>query len=115
MPNISSGVIANAKAVWDTTIDQYGRLVDLYSADDSLMLANVKAFCKRPKIMGLFDRTEASYDQERYMMLIKASSFTIDPAKFMRARWDNEDHVFISVTKVDLAGTVFGYRILVKG
>jgi hypothetical protein len=51
------------------------------------------------------------------MVICDADDFpaNMDPAKFMRASWDGEDHVFISITKVDLKGVVFGYRILVKG
>jgi hypothetical protein len=116
IPNISASVLAKAKAVWDESIDKFGSDVVLSNADDTETLT-IKAFAKRPKILGLFDRTHASYDQERYMLMIKAGDVPggASPAKFMRATWDGEDHVFISVTKVELVGTVFGYRILVKG
>lgn len=117
VPPISQEVLNTAKAVWKDTIAQYGREITLHNVDDSVIVGPIKAFCKRPKILGLFDRTEQSYDQERYMVMLDADDIPpgVDPQKFMRARWDEEDHVFLSVTKVDLRGTVFGYRILVKG
>jgi len=117
LPNISTSTLNNAKSVWKQTIAQYGQEITLKSADELTVLGPIKAFCKRPKILGLFDRTEQSYDQEKYMVICDADDFQngLDPAKFMRASWDGEDHVFISVTKVDLKGVVFGYRILVKG
>jgi hypothetical protein len=116
VPNISTATLNNAKSVWKQVIAQYGMDVTLKSADE-LTVLQIKAFCKRPKILGLFDRTQQSYDQEKYMVICDADDFpaNMDPAKFMRASWDGEDHVFISITKVDLKGVVFGYRILVKG
>lgn len=114
LPPISDAVLASARDVWDSTIEQYGRMVQPYDKDDQPIGPEIKAFAKRPKILGLFDRTQASYDQERYMVMVKASDVT-DPSKFMRFRWDEEDHTVISVTKVELLGIVFGYRILVKG
>ena len=68
--------------------------------------------------MGLFDRTEQSYDQTRYMVMVKASDFDVngvDPEKFDRIEWNNQDHATLSVTKVRIGQLVFGYRILVKG
>lgn len=116
VPNISGQTLLNAKSVWKQVIAQYGMTVTLKNADETESMV-VKAFCKRPKILGLFDRTEQSYDQERYMVICDADDFAPgnEPEKFMRANWDNEDHMFIAVTKVDLKGVVFGYRILVKG
>ncbi len=117
LPNISNTVLANAQQVWNDSIDQYGRSITLSNADGTVIAENVQAFCKRPKILGLFDRTEASYDQERYMVMTKVDAFGPgkEPEKFVRARWDDEDHAIISVTKVDLKGVVFGYRLLCKG
>lgn len=114
IPRINRKVLETARAVWNQAIDDYGREISLHNADNTLIANGVRALCKRPKILGLFDRTEQSYDQTKYMVMLKADAVE-DPEKFMRARWDNEDHVFISVTKVDLIGVVFGYRILVKG
>jgi len=118
IPNISTKTLNDAKSVWKQVIAQYGTDVVLKSSDGLVPpLGPIKAFCKRPKILGLFDRTEQSYDQEKYMVICDADDFPAgqEPEKFMRATWDGEDHVFISVTKVDLKGVVFGYRILVKG
>ena len=126
VPKISAKTLAQARQVWKETIAEYGREVELVAEFGSgielqpgatELRKTVKAFAKRPKIMGLFDRTEQSYDQEKYQLLVDADDFPAgqEPAKFMRAHWDDEDHVFISVTKVDLKGVVFGYRILVKG
>lgn len=115
VPRVGAVALAKAKQVWNETIDQHGRMIDLADLD-GLLSKSVKAFCKRPKILGLFDRTEQSYDQEKYMVLLKAEDFTdVLPEKFIRARWDNEDHSFISVTQVDLQGVVFGFRVMVKG
>lgn len=117
IPVIPESVLANAKQVWKESIAKFGREITLSNADESLTIGPIRAFTKRPKILGLFDRTEQSYDQERYMVMVDADDFPTDvtPEKFMRARWDDEDHSFISVTQVDLLGTVFGWRILVKG
>lgn len=117
VPNVSAQTLNKAKAVWKETIQQYGRNITLKSADEQIVLGPIKAFCKRPKILGLFDRTEQSYDQERYMVIVDPDDFPegMEPEKFMRASWDGEDHLFISVTQVDLKGVVFGYKILVKG
>lgn len=116
VPSLAASTLAKAKQVWEESIDIYGSDIQLANADGS-DIKTVKGFAKRPKIMGLFDRTQDSYDQEKYVVMLKASSFdsNILPEKFVRARWDNEDHVFISVTKVEISNTVFGYRILVKG
>lgn len=116
VPNVSATVLAKATEVWNAVIDQHGKDIAL-SDMDGLLSKTVKAFVKRPKILGLFDRTEQSFDQEKYMVLLKASDFTapVLPEKFMRATWAGEDHVFISVTEVELSGTIFGYRVLVKG
>jgi hypothetical protein len=116
IPVVPQNVLNNAKAVWKETIAKWGREITLHNADNSLIVGPIKAFCKRPKILGLWDRAEQSYDQERYMVMIDVDDLgSTEPEKFMRARWDDEDHAFISVTKVDLMGVVFGYRILVKG
>ena len=116
LPAISLTVLANARDVWNQSIAQYGRNV-LISNRDGTLSKTIKAFTKRPKILGLFDRTQASFDQEKWMLICRADDFPIGytPEKFMRAAWDDEEHSFISVTPVDLAGVVFGYRILVKG
>lgn len=117
IPVIPQSVLASAKQVWKESIAGFGREITLHNADDSLIVGPVKAFCKRPKILGLFDRTQASYDQERYMVLLDVDDLPpgVDPEKFMRAKWDEEDHTFVSVTQVDLMGVVFGWRIMVKG
>jgi len=117
IPPISLSVRNGAKQVWKETIAQYGREVTLENADGSNIVGPIKAFAKRPKILGLFDRSEQSYDQTRYMLLVDADDIPpgVDLEKFMRANWDGEEHMFMSVTKVDLSGVVFGYRILVKG
>lgn len=116
LPTIAPSVLANAKQVWKEAIAQYGQLITLESADGLTIAGPYRALCKRPKILGLFDRTEQSYDQTRFMVMMDADDMgETDPKKFMRAVWDNEKHVFLSVTKVELSGTVFGYRILVKG
>lgn len=117
VPNVSAATLAKARQVWEEVIDQYGRDVTLYDVDGNQIGAGpVKAFCKRPKILGLFDRTQASFDQEKYTVLLKETDFgAVDPEKFLRVNWDDEDHSVISVTKVELQGTTFGYRLLVKG
>lgn len=116
IPVIPQSVLNTARAVWEDYIDKFGGPVALHNADDT-EIATVQGVYKRPKILGLFDRTQASYDQERYMLMLKASDFIggVLPEKFMKARWDEEDHSFISVTKVEFSGTVFGYRVMVKG
>lgn len=126
VPKISAKTIAQAKAVWKESIAEYGRTVELeaeYGAAVEVepgaveLRKTVKAFVKRPKIMGLFDRTEQSYDQEKYQVLVDADDFPVgsEPRKFMRVNWDGEQHAMISVTEVELKGVVFGYRILTKG
>lgn len=116
IPTIPAATLEQARQVWNESIEKYGRLINLSDMDGRLS-KDVKAFCKRPKILGLFDRTQGSYDQERYMVMLRADDFPdgITPEKFFRARWNDEDHVFISVTEVELQGVVFGYRVLVKG
>lgn len=116
LPDISAATLARARDLWNQSIAQYGRDVKLTNLDGTLS-KTVKAFAKRPKILGLFDRTQASYDQERYQLIMRAEDFPdgLPPEKFMRAEWDGEEHMFISVTQVELKGTVFGYRVLVKG
>jgi len=114
LPVIPSDVLLKAQTLWNESIDHYGRLVEI-SDSDGAVLVSCKAFCKRPKIMGLFDRTEQSFDQERYMVILKAADITVEPAKFYSIRWDEEDHAVISTTQVDLMGVVFGYRTLAKG
>lgn len=110
-------VVNNARAVWNETIDGYGRLVTFADASGNVIADNVRAFCKRPKILGLFDRTQQSYDQERYFVIVKAESFTNpgDLVKFTRVRWDDEDHAILSKTEVELRGILIGLRFLVKG
>jgi len=49
------------------------------------------------------------------MVIVDGDDFPTGARKFARIRWNNEDHAVLSVTEVDIAGTVFGYRILVKG
>jgi hypothetical protein len=116
IPALAPSTLAQARQVWNEAIAMYGRDIVLENADGTASKP-VKAFCKRPKILGLWDRTQGSYDQERYMVLLRADDFLegLTPEKFQRAVWNDEDHVFISVTEVDLSGVVFGYRILVKG
>lgn len=116
LPNVTASTIAKAKQVWGESIEKYGKPVVLKNGDESLQ-KTVQAFTKRPKILGQWDRTEQSYDQEKYMLLVKADDLQGDysPEKFMRAFWEGEDHVFLSVTAVELGSTIFGYRILVKG
>jgi hypothetical protein len=116
LPNISASVLAAARSTWNDALVQYGRDVVLSSLDGTLS-KTVKAFVKRPKILGLFDRTQASYDQEKWMVMLRADDFPegVTPEKFMRVTWDGEDHNMLSVTPVDLKGTIFGYRVLVKG
>jgi hypothetical protein len=108
------GVPTQAADVWSSSILAYGRDVTLRPNDLSPEIV-CKAFCKRPKILGLFDRTEQSYDQTRYMVLLRAQDLPNGPYKFDRVRWDNIDHAVISITEVDLGTGAFGYRLLVKG
>lgn len=111
-----AGIPAMAKEVWDSSILAFGREVVLRPNDGSPDHPPCKAFCKRPKILGLFDRTEQSYDQTRYMVMLRAEDLPPEgPAKFDRVRWDDQDHAVLSVTEVDLGAGAFGYRLLVKG
>ena len=59
-----------------------------------------KALCRRPKIMGLFDRTEAVLRSECYVVMVRAQ---ISPAAKWRVRpgvrWDGEDHVVLAWRK----------------
>jgi hypothetical protein len=115
LPVIPSAVLADAAELWADSIDKFGRDV-VFSSIDGALVVPIKAFCKRPKIMGLFDLTQQSYNQERYIVIVKAADMAgHDPAKFDRCRWDEEDHAVISVTQVDLQGVVFGFRFLAKG
>lgn len=114
LPVIPSAVITKAAAVWSDTIQALGRDVVLRPNDGSPDIP-CKAFCKRPKILGLFDRTQQSYDQERYMVMLRASDVSGGVDKFDRVRWDDEDHAVISITQVEMGSTLFGYRLLVKG
>jgi hypothetical protein len=107
-------VIDNAAALWSASILTYGRTVTFRANDGSPDLV-CKAFCKRPKILGLFDRTEQSYDQTRYMVLIRAEDAPAGVDKFDRVRWEEQDHAVLSVTDVTLSDTTFGYRVMVKG
>jgi hypothetical protein len=109
-----AGIPGKAADVWGSSIQAFGRAVTLRPNDQSPEVA-CKAFCKRPKILGLFDRTEQSYDQTRYMVMLRAEDVPGTPHKFDRVRWDNQDHAVISITEVDLGTGVFGYRFLVKG
>ena len=108
------GIAAQAAEVWSSTILAFGRPVELRPNDESAPIA-CKAFCKRPKILGLFDRTEQSYDQTRYMVMIRAQDAPAGVAKFDRVRWDSIDHVVLSFTDIELGSGVYGYRLLVKG
>ena len=114
VPQIPLLALEQAKTVWKESIKAYGREVD-FTSDDESVTKKVRAFCKRPKILGLWDRTEQSFDQERYMVLVDADDFPNGMRKFARVRWNNEDHAVLSFTEVDIAGDVFGYRVLVKG
>lgn len=110
-----SGIPSTASDVWSSSIQAFGRQVTLRPNDGSADVA-CKAFCKRPKILGLFDRTEQSYDQTRFMVMLRAAD--VPPggvSKFDRVRWDGQDHVVLSYTEIDLGVGVFGYRLLVKG
>ena len=114
IPVIPANVTAKAAAMWSEAIDKWGRTVTFKPIDGSPSI-DCKAFCKRPKILGLFDRTEQSYDQERYVVMVNSSDLPSGVVKFDRIRWNNEDHAVISYTEVEMSGTLFGYRILVKG
>lgn len=114
MQSLPAGVQARAADVWSSSILAYGRPVVLRPNDESPEVA-CKAFCKRPKILGLFDRTEQSYDQTRFMVMVRAQDFPTGVDKFDRVRWDEQDHAVISYTEVEMNGVVFGYRLLVKG
>jgi hypothetical protein len=110
-----AGIPAQAEDVWNSSITTFGRTVAC-RANDGSPDVTCKAFCKRPKILGLFDRTEQSYDQTRYMVMVRASDMPAEgPLKFDRVRWNEQDHAVLSVTEVDLGTGVFGYRLLVKG
>lgn len=110
-----AGIPAQAAEVWSSTILAFGRDVALKPNDGSPEIV-CKAFCKRPKILGLFDRTEQSYDQTRFMVMVRAVDVPVGGVfKFDRVRWDSQDHAVISITEVDLGVGVFGYRLLVKG
>lgn len=114
LPIVPSSVVTKASTVWSDTIQGFGRTVTLKPNDGSPE-TTCKAFCKRPKILGLFDRTEQSYDQERYVVILRAQDVPDGVEKFDRVRWDDEDHAVISYTQVELVNTLFGYRLLVKG
>jgi hypothetical protein len=109
-----AGISAQAADVWGSSIQAFGRSVTLRPNDGSPEVT-CKAFCKRPKILGLFDRTEQSYDQTRFMVMLRSQDVPGTPAKFDRVRWDDQDHAVISITEVELGAGVFGYRFLVKG
>jgi hypothetical protein len=109
-----AGISETASDVWSSSIQAFGRTVTLRPNDGSPE-TTCKAFCKRPKILGLFDRTEQSYDQTRYMVMLRAQDVPDGVVKFDRVRWDSQDHAVISYTEVDLGTGVFGYRLLVKG
>jgi hypothetical protein len=109
-----AGIPGKAADVWGSSIQAFGRTVTLRPNDQSPEVT-CKAFCKRPKILGLFDRTEQSYDQTRYMVMLRAEDVPGTPYKFDRVRWDNQDHAVLSITEIDLGTGTFGYRFLVKG
>lgn len=109
-----SGIAAQAAEVWSSTILAFGREIQLRPNDDSTPVT-CKGFCKRPKILGLFDRTEQSYDQTRFMVMVRVQDAPAGVAKFDRVRWDSTDHVVLSYTDVEMGAGVFGYRLLVKG
>lgn len=109
-----AGIPDKAADVWGSTIQAFGRQVTLRPNDESPEVS-CKAFCKRPKILGLFDRTEQSYDQTRFMVMVRAEDVPGGVEKFDRVRWDDQDHAVLSVTEIDLGTGVFGYRLLVKG
>ncbi len=110
-------VAARAKAVWEAAIETYGRTVTLRPLDPAdEEIQDVKAFCTRPKILGLFDRTEQSFDQTRFIVQFRAMDVPEGGVeKFDRIRWSDTDHAVISVTEVVLSDVVIGYRFLVKG
>lgn len=109
-----AGIPAKAAEVWSASIQTFGRSVTFIPNDGSPDIT-CRAFCKRPKILGLFDRTEQSYDQTRFMVLVRASDLPDGVYKFDRVRWDSQDHAVLSYTEVDLGAGVFGYRLMVKG
>ena len=109
-----AGVQAQAADMWSSAIQAYGRPVT-FRANDGTADVSCKAFCKRPKILGLFDRTEQSYDQTRYMVMVRGVDMPGGVAKFDRVRWDDQDHAVLSYTEIELGVGVFGYRLLVKG
>lgn len=110
-----AGIPAQAAEVWSSTILFFGRDVTLIPIDGGADV-NCKAFCKRPKILGLFDRTEQSFDQTRFMVMLRVQDVPGGMIhKFDRVRWDEQDHAVISYTEVDLGVGVFGFRVLVKG
>lgn len=117
LPNIPMQVSSQAKSLWESFIDQYGENVKFIRNSDDFEFTCL-AVPRRPKILGLFDRTEQSFDQTRFMVMVKSSDFTsnnVDPEKFDRVEWDGTDHATLSVTNVRLGPVLFGYRILVKG
>lgn len=123
-PTVNHAALQKARSTWKQAIQEYGRPVDLESADGLFTRSGVRAFCKRPKAMGQFDRTEQSFDQERYVVLFDADDFLptdadpnlgIRPDKFARIAWAGERHAFLSCTELEMMGIVFGYRVLVKG
>lgn len=109
-----AGIPAQAADLWSSTILTWGRDVTLRPNDGSPEIT-CKAFCKRPKILGLFDRTEQSYDQTRFMVMLRVQDVPDGVDKFDRVRWDDQDHAVLSQTQVEMGGTLFGYRLLVKG
>lgn len=117
MTVVLPAVATRAKQVWDSTIQTYGRTVSLKPIEDGEpTLTGVKAFCTRPKILGLFDRTEQSFDQTRFVVQLRVQDIPetgID--KFDRVHWDGIDHAVMSVTEVVLSDIKIGYRLLVKG
>lgn len=116
LPGVPANIVATAASVWSDSILAYGRDVTFKPIDGTTPVT-IKALCRRPKILGLFDRTEQSYDQERYVVMVRSQDIptSAEVEKFDRVRWDDEDHAVISVTQVELSGTLFGFRILVKG
>lgn len=110
-----AGIPATAADVWSSSILTFGRQVT-FRPNDGSPEVSCKAFCKRPKILGLFDRTEQSYDQTRFTVMVRSQDIPAGRiAKFDRVRWDGQDHAVISYTEIEIGGSLFGYRLLVKG
>lgn len=117
LPNIPTQVASFAKANWEAFVDQYGEPVKFIRNSDDFEFV-CKGVPRRPKILGLFDRSEQSFDQTRFVVMVKAADFSLNnvtPEKFDRVEWASIDHACLSITEVRLGAVVFGYRFLVKG